>query len=106
MPEGVCLPSLEFGKCLGKGRLPCHSGFTIRTLRYDNEVMNGREFVRRARSYARKTGQRFHFDPALGKGSHGRLYVGARFTTIQRGELSRGMLAAMLRQLRIDQGEF
>ena len=106
MPEGVGLPSLEVGKCLGKGRLPCHSGFTIRTLRYDNEVMNGREFVRRARSYARKTGQGFHFDPAHGKGSHGRLYIGARFTTVQRGELSKGMLAAMLRQLDIDRKEF
>ena len=48
----------------------------------------------------------FHFDPARGKGSHGRLYIGARFTTVQRGELSKGMLAAMLRQLRIDQREF
>ena len=68
--------------------------------------MNGREFVRRARSYARKTGQGFHFDPAHGKGSHGRLYIGARFTTVQRGELSKGMLAAMLRQLDIDRREF
>ena len=68
--------------------------------------MNGRAFVRRVRSYARKTGHEFRFDPARGKGSHGRLYIGARFTTVQRGELSKGMLAAMLRQLRIDQGEF
>ena len=68
--------------------------------------MNGRDFVRRVRSYARKTGQAFRFDPARGKGSHGRLYVGTRFTTVQRGELSKGMLAAMLRQLDIDRREF
>ena len=68
--------------------------------------MNGREFIRRARTYARKTGQAFRSDPTHGKGSHGRLYVGSRFTTVQRGELSRAMLAAMLRQLDIDRREF
>ena len=68
--------------------------------------MNSREFVRRARRYARETGQAFRFDSAHGKGSHGRLYIGSRFTTVKRGELSRGMLAAMLRQLDIDQREF
>ena len=68
--------------------------------------MTSREFIRRARDYARKTGQSFHFDPTHGKGSHGRAYVGARFTTVQRGELTRGILAAMLRQLSIDRREF
>ena len=68
--------------------------------------MDGREFARRARNYARKAGLEFRFDPAHGKGSHGRLYIGSRFTTVQRGELSRGMLAAMLRQLDIDRKEF
>ena len=43
---------------------------------------------------------------APGKGSHSRVYVGARFTTVQRGELKTGILAAMLRQLNIDRGEF
>ena len=68
--------------------------------------MNSREFIRRARRYAGKTGQAFRFDPVHGKGSHGRLHIGSRFTTVQRGELSRGMLAAMLRQLDIDREEF
>ncbi len=68
--------------------------------------MNGREFVRRARKFARKTGQTFRYDSAHGKGSHGRLYVGGRFTTVQQGELSKGMLAAMLKQLNIDHREF
>ena len=68
--------------------------------------MTGGEFIRRARSYARRTGQAFRFDPARGRGSHGRLYIGSRFTTVKRGELPRGTLAAMLRQLKIDRREF
>lgn len=68
--------------------------------------MTSREFFTRAREYARKTGQAFRFDPAHGKGSHGRLYVGVRFTTMKRGELTKGLLAAMLRQLHIDPREF
>ncbi|WP_419848791.1 hypothetical protein [Candidatus Poriferisocius sp.] len=73
---------------------------------YDTASINGSEFVRRVRRHARKTGQEFHFDAAHGKGSHGRLYIGERFTTVQRGELSKGMVAAMLRQLGIDPKEF
>ena len=68
--------------------------------------MTSREFIRRAKANARRTGQAFRFDPTHGKGSHGRVYVGARFTTVKRGELSKGMLAAMLRQLNIDRREF
>ncbi len=68
--------------------------------------MTSREFIGRARQYARRTGKSFRFDPSHGKGSHGRVYVGARFATIKRGELSKGLLAAMLRQLDIDQREF
>ncbi len=46
------------------------------------------------------------FDPSHGKGSHGRLYISDRFTTVKRGELSRAMLAAMIRQLGIKKEEF
>ena len=68
--------------------------------------MTSREFIRRARNYAHETGQAFRFDPAHGKGSHGRLYVGSQFTTVQRGELTKGVLVAMLHQLNIDRREF
>ena len=68
--------------------------------------MTSREFIRRAREYARRTGQAFRFNPTRGKGSHGRVYVGSRFTTVQQGELKKGILAAMLRQLNIDRREF
>lgn len=69
-------------------------------------AVNSREFIRRARAYAVKTGQAFRFDPAHGKGSHGRVYVGSRFTTVRRGDLSTGLLTAMLRQLDIDRRGF
>ena len=68
--------------------------------------MNGREFIRRARRYARKTGQDFYFDPRHGKGSHGTLHVGNRRTIVKHGEISGPMLATMLKQLGIDGKEF
>ena len=68
--------------------------------------MTSREFIKRARNYARRTGQPFRFNPTHGKGSHGRVYVGLRFTTVQQGEIKKGILAAMLRQLNISRREF
>lgn len=68
--------------------------------------MNGREFVRRVRRYARKNGLEFSFDPARGKGSHGMLTIGSRSTIVQHGEIGQGMLAAMLKQLQINRREF
>lgn len=68
--------------------------------------MTGTEFVRRIRRYARKTGKRYFFEPAHGKGSHGTLYVNGRRTIVKRGEISKGMLAAMLKQLGIEKRDF
>ena len=41
------------------------------------------------------------FDPGRGKGSHGRLYYGNRFTTLKdrKKEIGPGLLIAMLDQL-------
>ena len=41
------------------------------------------------------------FEPRMGKGSHGRLHYGERFTTVKdrRKEIGPGLLAAMIRQL-------
>lgn len=69
-------------------------------------VMNGREFVRRARSYARRNGLEFFYDSRRGKGSHGELYVGDRRTTVQHGEIPKSTLFNMLRDLNIDSREF
>ena len=68
--------------------------------------MNGREFIRRARRYARRTGQEFYFDPRHGKGSHGMLHVGNRRTTVPHKEIGSGLLAAMLKDLNIDRKDF
>ena len=68
--------------------------------------MNGREFVRRVRRYARKTGQDFYFDPRHGKGSHGTLRVGSHYTTVPHKEIGAGLLASMLKDLNIDRKDF
>ena len=46
------------------------------------------------------------FDPSRGKGSHGLLYLGPRRTVVKRGELKRGTLRAMLKQLDICEEDF
>lgn len=63
--------------------------------------MTGTEFVRRVRRLGRSQGVAVHFDPRRGKGSHGRLYYGDRFTTVKdrKKEISASLLATMLSQL-------
>jgi mRNA interferase HicA len=63
--------------------------------------MNGSEFERKIKSLGRKCGIVVAFDPGRGKGSHGRLYYGDRFTTLKdrKKEIGPGLLNAMLVQL-------
>ncbi len=63
--------------------------------------MNGAEFIRRIRKLGRKTGVSVRFEPRSGKGSHGRLYYGDRYTTVKdrRKEIKKGLLHAMLDQI-------
>ena len=68
--------------------------------------MNGREFIRRARRYARRRELEFYFNPAKGKGSHGTVYVGDRETQVQHGEIATGTLLSMFRELGIDRRDF
>ena len=68
--------------------------------------MNGREFVRRARRYARRNRLSFDFDPTRCKGSHSMLTIGNRSTIVQQGEIAPNTFAAMLRQLDINRQEF
>ena len=68
--------------------------------------MHGKQFIRRARHYAKRTGQEYRLEPRRGKGSHQRLWVGRHFTTVQHGELKRGVFLAMLKQLNIDKEDF
>lgn len=63
--------------------------------------MTGEEFVKRIRRLGRKRGVVVRFEPRTGKGSHGRVYFGDRFTTVKdrRKEIGQGLLLAMVRQL-------
>lgn len=63
--------------------------------------MTGAEFIRRVQRLGKRRGVDVRFEPRHGKGSHGRLWFGERFTTIQdrKKELRSGTLSAMLRQL-------
>ena len=68
--------------------------------------MTDREFLSRLRRYARKRGVPVVVQPDRGKGSHARVWLGDRATTLSKGELQPGKLRAMLRQLGIDKVEF
>ena len=63
--------------------------------------MNGHEFERRIERIGRERRVPVSFDAGRGKGSHGRLYYGNRFTTLKdrRKEIGPGLLKAMLDQL-------
>ena len=63
--------------------------------------MNGAEFIRRVTHIGRERGVPVRFEARHGKGSHGRLYYGAHFTTVKdrKKEIGKGLLHAMLRQL-------
>jgi predicted RNA binding protein YcfA (HicA-like mRNA interferase family) len=63
--------------------------------------MTGGEFERKIRQLGRKRGVTVSFDRSHGKGSHGRLYYGNRFTTLKdrKKEIGPGLLKAMLDQL-------
>jgi mRNA interferase HicA len=63
--------------------------------------MTGHEFERRIRRLGRNRGVAVSFDRGPGKGSHGRLYYGDRFTTLKdrKKEIGPGLLSAMLQQL-------
>ena len=68
--------------------------------------MTAAEFIRRARRYARRQGLEYRFEAAHGKGSHGRLWVGRRFTTVRHGALTPGTFRNMSRQLEIAKEDF
>jgi hypothetical protein len=70
--------------------------------------MNGNEFERKLRKLGRKRGITVSFDSGPGKGSHGRLYYGERFTTLKdrRKEIGPGLLNAMLNQLGLSKADW
>ena len=70
--------------------------------------MTGNEFIKRAKRYGKDRGLAVEFVARRGKGSHGRLYVGDRFTTMKdrKKEIGPGLLNKMLADLNIDPSEF
>jgi mRNA interferase HicA len=69
--------------------------------------MNGHEFERQIRKLGRVRGIAVSFDSGRGKGSHGRLYYGERFTTLKdrKKEIGPGLQRAMLEQLGLGKGD-
>ena len=68
--------------------------------------MNDREFLRRARRYARRKRLSYEVDTERGKGSHWQFTLGAHRATIPSGEIRTGTLMGILKKLRIDREEF
>lgn len=63
--------------------------------------MNRTQFIRQLRRFCRETGCSVSVDYTMGKGSHARLTVNGRTTTIKSGELSPAYVALLLKQLGI-----
>ena len=63
--------------------------------------MAGHEFERKIRRLGRNRRVVVSLDRGPGRGSHGRLYYGDRFTTLKdrQKEIGPGLLSAMLQQL-------
>jgi len=60
------------------------------------------QFLRLLRREAREQRVEFRVDKAAGKGSHYRVYFGARFTTVQSGELTLFMIRRIRKQLGLE----
>ncbi len=69
--------------------------------------MKGSEFWRLLKRLARRRGLHAEFDERHGKGSHGRIYLGSRFTTMKdrKKEISPGLLKAICEDLGISPEE-
>ncbi len=63
--------------------------------------MTGNELIRKLKSLGKSVGVDVRYDPTRGKGSHGQLHFGTRFTTIKdpRKEIGSGLLKKMLDDL-------
>jgi mRNA interferase HicA len=67
-----------------------------------SHLVKGHEFALHVKRLGKLTGTRVYF-VYHGKGSHGRLYYGERFTTLKdrKQEIGKGLLFAMCKQLDI-----
>ena len=69
--------------------------------------VNGKDFIRRVRKAGRRNGVEVVFDQSRGKGSHGTVWYGDKFTIVPMHgkDIGRGLLADMLRDLGLGQGD-
>ena len=67
----------------------------------ENFSMTGAEFTKKIRALARAKRLPYRLDASRGKGSHGTLYLGNRFTIIKdrKKEIGPGLLASVLSDL-------
>lgn len=70
--------------------------------------MTGNEFIRKVKKLGRRKGVNVEFICRRGKGSHGTLFYGNRFTIVRnpKDELKTGTLHAMFTQLGISLKDF
>lgn len=69
--------------------------------------MNRDQFLRALRSYCKANGlDAPAFNARHGKGGHGRITVGGKFTTAKTGEIGRPLHKAMLKQLGLPDDAF
>ena len=69
-------------------------------------VLDGREFTRCAKRYAKRAGLDFRFVSRKGKGSPGKVFVGGRDTIVKRTEIGKGLLDSMLKDPEIPKEDF
>jgi len=69
--------------------------------------MNGNELLKRLRKLARQRGLQVRLVRERGKGSHGTLYLGKRYTIMKdrKKEIGPGLLAKMLHDLGLDKSD-
>lgn len=68
--------------------------------------MNGKEFIRQTKRYARANGLSFEVSSERGKGGHKLVRLDGKPATVKSGEIGKGLLAKMLRDLNIAKDEF
>ncbi len=69
--------------------------------------MNGNELLKKLRRLGKANGVAVRYDGKPGKGSHGRVFYGAAYTTIKdlKKEIGTGLLNKMLSDLGLDKDD-
>ena len=70
--------------------------------------MKTKTFISKLRKIGRRDGVAVRYDPRTGKGSHGRVWYGERFTTVPgtNSDIGDGLLKKICRDLGIDPDAF